>query len=104
MTAAPATAPVAATARRVKRRLRERSEHFLRLHALDELRRGQPGTTPAAPDDGARFWRYVFVPVYARIPWPVKQRAMSALGMTATGWTAPDRRARAPWRPPPPKP
>lgn len=98
MTATPTAA--AGAAQRVKRRLRERSEHFLRLHAMEELRAGLPGTTPAAPDDGGRFWRFVFVPVYTRIPWRVKQRAMSALGMTASGWEAPDRRPRTPWRPP----
>ena len=88
----------------VKRRLRERSEHFLRLHAMEELGRGQPGTVAPVREPGDYLWRHVFVPLYVRLPWPVKRRAMSALGMTARGWRTPDRRPRAPWRPPERKP
>ena len=35
-------------------------------------------------------------PLYRRLPWALKQRAMATLRMTATGWTPPERRpARA---------
>ena len=58
-----------------------------------------PGATsaPHRPRGGA-FWRYVFVPVYRRLPWETKQRAMHALKMTAEGhgWTPPARRRAGP--------
>jgi len=41
-----------------------------------------------------------FVPLYRRLPWAVKRRAMFALRMTAAGWTPPPRRPGEPWRPP----
>jgi hypothetical protein len=46
----------------------------------------------------------VFVPLYRRVPWETKQRAMRALKMTAEGhgWTPPARRPGEPWRPPQP--
>jgi hypothetical protein len=48
----------------------------------------------------------VFVPLYRRVPWEVKRRAMRALRMTAegNGWTPPARAPGEPWRPPPPQP
>lgn len=89
-----------------RQRLRDRAEHHLRVAAMEELRRRRPaGTVPAYREPGgALFWRSVFVPLYRRVPWEVKARAMHALGMTAerSGWTAPARRPREPWRPPAP--
>ena len=89
--------------RQLQRRLRAQSEHHLRLAAMEKLRHHHPAAT-AAPyhPPGAAFWRWVFVPVYRRLPWSAKQRAMTALGMTAEshGWMAPDRRPGEPWRPP----
>jgi hypothetical protein len=89
--------------RQLQRRLRAQSEHHLRLAAMEELRRRHPEAT-AEPyhASGGAFWRWVFVPLYRRLPWTAKQRAMSALRMTAEGhgWTAPDRRPGEPWRPP----
>jgi hypothetical protein len=84
-----------------KQRLRERSEYVLRLAAMEDLRRRYPGRTtePALPREGA-FWRHVFVPLYRRVPWSVKQRAMRTLRMTATGWPENSRRFGEPWRPP----
>lgn len=87
-----------------KQRLRDRAEHHLRLAAMEDLRRRHPaGTTPAYDEPGALFWRRVFVPLYRRVPWHVKERAMRAFGMTAerSGWRPPARRPRDPWRPPP---
>ena len=44
----------------------------------------------------------MFVPLYRRVPWEVKERAMHALGMTAerSGWTPPARSPSDPWVPP----
>jgi hypothetical protein len=85
-----------------KQRLRDRSEYVLRLAAMEDLRARYPaGTTRSAlPREGA-FWRYIFVPLYRRVPWSLKRRAMHALRMTAGGWSEHPRRFRAPWRPPP---
>ncbi len=92
---------------RAQQRLREQAELHLRLAAMDELRREHPGVTtaPHRPPGGA-FWRYVFVPLYRRMPWEMKQRAMHALRMTVEnhGWTPPPRRPAEPWRPPAPRP
>jgi len=85
----------------LQRQLRERSEYYLRLAAMEELRREHPsGTTRAAPPPGGLLWRRVFVPLYRRVPWEHKARAMRALGMTASGWKPPARRPGEPWRPP----
>jgi hypothetical protein len=89
----------------LKQRLREQSEEYLRLAALEDLRRRHPeGTTEPYRRGGGVFWRRMFVPVYRRLPWSLKQRAMRLLGMTAKGWTPPARRSGEPWRPPAPGP
>jgi hypothetical protein len=85
----------------IKRRLRDRSEHYLLLAAMRDVGTGAPGTvTPYRSRDGL-LWRVLFVPLYQRLPWTVKRRAMFALRMTASGWTPPARRPGEPWRPPP---
>jgi hypothetical protein len=83
-----------------KRNLRARSEHHLRLAVLRELGRGQPSTVEPYREHGGAFWRMVFVPVYRRLPWSAKERAMHVLGMTAKGWQPPARTPGEPWRPP----
>jgi hypothetical protein len=83
-----------------KRTLRQRSEYHLRLAVLRDLGRGVPSTTKPYRPSGGWGWRLLFVPVYRRLPWSVKERAMRLLGMTATGWQAPARRPGEPWRPP----
>jgi hypothetical protein len=83
-----------------KRNLRERSEHHLRLAVLRELGRDEPSTVEPYRAKGGAFWRMVFVPVYRRLPWSAKERAMHVLGMTAKGWQAPARQPGEPWRPP----
>lgn len=88
-----------------KQRLREHAEHHLRVAAMEELRRRYPaGTTAPYRERGALLWRWMFVPLYRRVPWSVKERAMHALRMTAesSGWTPPARRPGEPWRPPQP--
>lgn len=90
----------------VRRTLRGRSEYHLRLAILRDLGRGQPSTTEPYRPPGGLFWRMVFVPVYRRIPWAYKERAMALLGMTAKGWQPPSRQPGEPWEPPtrPPSP
>jgi hypothetical protein len=83
-----------------KRRLRERSEHYLMQAAVREIGSGAPGTVKPYCERGGLLWRFVFVPVYRRVPWTVKQRAMNALRMTTSGFTPPPRRPGEPWRPP----
>jgi hypothetical protein len=84
-----------------KRKLRKRSEQHLRHAVLSELGRGQPSTVEPYKPDGGRLWSALFVPLYRRVPWRVKEKAMGILGMTAQGWKAPERRPAKPWRPPP---
>jgi hypothetical protein len=85
----------------IKRRLRDRSEHYLMRAAVRDLGAGQPGTVAPYRDRGGLLWRLLFVPLYRRVPWRHKRRAMDALRMTARGWQPPERRSREPWRPPP---
>jgi hypothetical protein len=84
----------------VKRTLRQRSEYHLRVAVLRDLGRGQPSTTEPYRSRGGWAWRLLFVPLYRRIPWSTKERAMQLLGMTARGWQPPARRPGEPWRPP----
>ena len=83
-----------------KRNLRKRSEEHLRLAVLSEIGRGQPSTVEPYKEKGGRLWSALFVPVYRRVPWGAKEKAMGALGMTAQGWKAPSRTPGEPWRPP----
>ena len=83
-----------------KRRLREQSEHFLLQAAMREIGSGAPDTVEPYRERGGLLWRLLFVPLYRRVPWPVKRRAMTALRMTSRGWTPPPRTPGEPWRPP----
>jgi hypothetical protein len=84
-----------------KRNLRKYSEQHLRHAVLSELGRGQPSTVEPYKPAGGRLWSALFVPLYRRVPWSAKEKAMGMLGMTAQGWKAPERRPGKPWRPPP---
>ena len=84
----------------LKRRLREQSEHYLLLESTQRLGRGVPGTVKPYKVSGGLFWRFVFVPVYKRLPWAVKRQAMARLRMTAQGWTPPPLKPSEPWKPP----
>ena len=86
-----------------KRRLRDRSEHYLLQAAMRDVGARAPSTFKPYRSRGGLLWRWLFVPVYRRVPWPVKQRAMTALRMTSRGWTPPPRAAGEPWRPPRPR-
>ena len=83
-----------------KRRLRERSEHYLMQAAVRQHGAGVPGTVAPYRSRGGLLWRLVFVPLYRRVPWTVKARAMKALRMTTSGFTPPPRKPGEPWRPP----
>jgi len=84
-----------------KRRLRARSEHVLRMAAMDDVARRYPGrTVPSALSSESPFWRFVFVPLYRRVPWEFKRNAMRRLKMTAQGWPEQSRQFGEPWRPP----
>jgi len=84
----------------LKRRLREHSEHYLLLDAAERLGKGAPSTVKPYKRAEGRFWRLFFVPLYRRVPWAFKRRAMDTLKMTASGWTPPSREPGQPWRPP----
>ena len=86
----------------IKRRLRDRSEHYLLQAAIRDLGSGAPATVKPYQAREGLLWRWLFVPLYRRLPWTVKRRAMFALRMTASGWTPPARRPGVPWRPPQP--
>jgi hypothetical protein len=81
-------------------RLRDRAEYHLRLDAMRRLRADAPATVEPYDDRRGLVWRYLFVPLYRRIPWETKQRAIRAARMTASGWTAPTREPSQPWQPP----
>jgi hypothetical protein len=84
----------------VRRRLRERSEQYLLQAAMRDTGAGAPSTVKPYRSRGGLLWRWLFVPLYRRVPWPVKRRAMETLRMTATGWKPPPREPGEPWRPP----
>jgi hypothetical protein len=84
-----------------KQRLRERSETALRLAAMEDVGRRYPDrVSKSALPEETGFLRYVFVPLYRRLPWSFKHRAMRALKMTAQNWPEDARRFGEPWRPP----
>jgi hypothetical protein len=86
-----------------KRRLRVRSEHVLRVVAMERIGRRYPGrTVPSAIAGDGIFWRRVFVPLYEAVPWEFKRDAMRKLKMTAQGWSEDARQFGEPWRPPAP--
>jgi hypothetical protein len=84
----------------LRRRLRERSEHYLLQAAMMDVGAGAPSTVAPYRQREGLLWRWLFVPLYRRVPWPVKRRAMEALRMTASGFTPPQRKPGEPWRPP----
>ena len=74
------------------------------IAAMEDLRRAtRPATTaPYQPARRATSGASCSCPLYRRVPWEVKQKAMRALRMTAesNGWTPPAREPGRPWRPP----
>ena len=83
-----------------KQRLREQSEHYLLQDSVRRLGKGAPGTVAPYKGSDGKAWRLLFVPLYKRVPWAVKRRAMDTLQMTAKGWTPPPLEPSEPWKPP----
>ena len=70
--------------------LRYNAEHYL-LVVAQELVGQRYGAPPPRPPAGVKdlFWRRVFAPVYARVPWSVRSRAVRAMpGSHRQQWTA----------------
>lgn len=67
--------------------LRRNSERYLVEAAQADMARRYLGHVPDPPDPphsiggglAAAFWRRVYVPVYRRIPWPVRRRLIVAM-------------------------
>jgi hypothetical protein len=85
----------------IQRRLRTRSEYSLRLAAMKDVGRRYPNrvSKSALPQVGI-FWRWLFVPLFRRVPWEFKAKAMRRFKMTARGWPQDARQFGEPWRPP----
>lgn len=84
-----------------KRRFREVTERHLMVDAMRRVARDYPGITiarSAIPSNW--FWLWVFVPVYRRVPWAMRERIIRMTGMGASGWAPPSRRPGEPWQPP----
>lgn len=84
-----------------KRRPREVAERHLMTDAMRRVARGYPDIPIARPAFRSNwFWSWVFVPVYRRVPWAMRERTIKLTGMGASGWTPPSRRPGEPWQPP----
>ena len=84
-----------------RRRLREVTERHLMIDAMRRVGKRYPGITMTRPAFRSNwFWSWVFVPVYRRVPWAMRERTIKMTGMGASGWTPPSRRPREPWQPP----
>lgn len=74
--------------------LRENSQHHLLVAAQEQSarRHGTPGPRPPrGPVE--LFWRRVFAPTYAALPWPLRHRILRAMpGSHRKTWTDPPRR------------
>jgi hypothetical protein len=86
---------------RRKQHLREVSERHLMVDAMRRVALQYPSITVATSAiPSSWFWSRLFVPVYRRVPWELRQRTIQLTGMSASGWTPPDRRPGEPWRAP----
>ena len=84
-----------------RRRLREVTERHLMIDAMRRVGKRYPGITMTRPAFRSNwFWSWVFVPVYRRVPWAMRERTIKMTGMGVSGWTPPSRRPREPWQPP----
>lgn len=61
--------------------LRRNSERYLMEAAQADMARRYLGQMPDPPQRGLvdAFWRRVYVPVYRRIPWPLRRRLIVAM-------------------------
>lgn len=69
--------------------LRRNAELALVADAQEQLARKYrgPRTTGAPAEHPDYFWRAIFVPVYRRLPWQVRQRIMRAMPGSHRGWS-----------------
>ena len=65
------------------------------LAAIRKHGSGVPGTVKAYRQRGGLLWRWLFVPLYRRVPWPVKARAMQRAADDRVGVHASGAAARA---------
>lgn len=61
--------------------LRHNSEHYLMEAAQRDVAARHLGRPVPLPPAGieARFWRYVFVPIYRLLPWQLRARVVSLM-------------------------
>jgi len=73
--------------------LRHNSEHYLLVAAHEKLAKAQ-GTPAPRPPAGVKelFWRRVFAPAYAALPWAVRSKIMQTMpGSHRQAWAPPPR-------------
>ncbi|MEJ3655268.1 hypothetical protein WEH80_20065 [Actinomycetes bacterium KLBMP 9759] len=73
--------------------LRSNSEHYLLVAAHERLakRNGSPAPLPPKGLEEL-FWRRVFAPLYAALPWQVRSRIMRSMpGSHRKSWAPPPR-------------
>lgn len=77
--------------------LRKNAEHYLMVAAQDRVARRYGVTRPRRPTGLEQlFWLRLFAPLYARLPWSVRSRALRLMPGSHrkqwTSWTDPPRR------------
>lgn len=74
-------------------RLRSNSEHYLLVAAHGKLARTRGTPAPRPPRGLVEiFWLRVFAPVYALLPWSLRNRIMTAMpGSHRKSWAPPPR-------------
>src|SRR4029450_12768517 len=71
--------------------LRRNSEHYLLIAAQERIAQQHGAREPRSPR-GLRdlFWLRIFVPIYRRLPWPLRHKVMRALpGSHRRQWAPP---------------
>jgi len=76
------------------RQLRSNSEHYLLQDAQVRAAQKHGRNAPPPPRTTRElFWRNVFVPIYRRLPWPVRRFTIGALpGSHRQEWSPPPTR------------
>ncbi|MGH9117365.1 MAG: hypothetical protein ACRD0A_05675 [Acidimicrobiales bacterium] len=78
--------------------LRENSERYLLVAAQDRMA-GKYGGRAPVPEPGFKPWffRRLFVPIYRRLPWPVRSKVIRAMpGSHRRTWARRDRSTHQP--------
>jgi hypothetical protein len=78
--------------------LRSNSEHYLLQDSQARIARAQNVNPPRKPRSlKDRFWRQIFAPIYRRLPWAIRKRAIQALpGSHRRDWPEPNYESRKP--------